>query len=263
MTKMTKIGGHVKSWHKVNVKTYTPAEQVKNLEEFLAMLPTLPLARLKDVKRRDRLDPRTLPAGTPLCVADHVWRIYSCGARAAFGLDQGSVERLVQANDDGASAEKLRKMIAQERAKLVAGALSIEDYEPTWWNTATALQKGEVALALHEKLGLSQSQIGLHFGIKQVAVSMAVRKAGLIWPSTRTTKSSGRSKPTQSEADLAKIGNQKRLISNVEQYQVRLNKAVARARKGGVSLELSIIGASADSSELDITMVTRSRLNQG
>lgn len=112
---MSKKGGHVKPWHVKNRKKYDEVQQWNNVLELAKALKAgLPIAQLKDITRRDRPDPRLVSEGTPLCVADWCWRMNSAGIRMACGLDQGSVKRLVVANDAGYSAKTLAVKLMEE-----------------------------------------------------------------------------------------------------------------------------------------------------
>ena len=100
------MAGHVKPWQRL-ARRYTPEQQLQNRQTFLAALPKLPLAKLVDYGRRDRCDPRLVPEGTPLCIADWSWRMFGAGTVGALGLHQGSLSRLVKLNDAGILNEEL------------------------------------------------------------------------------------------------------------------------------------------------------------
>lgn len=105
---------HVLSWSKHYKARYTVPQRWDNLSKLCAILHTLPIAALKDIERRYRPDPRTLPKSTPLGIADHCKIIFGTGTREALGIDSGMLKRLVLANDRGVLGGELWMMIVNE-----------------------------------------------------------------------------------------------------------------------------------------------------
>lgn len=104
---------HVKFWTTQNIVKYTDEQRMANCIEFVKKLREgLPIAKLKNYSRRDRPDARKVPEGTPLCVADWCWRLYSSPTCEALGLSHRQLACLVRMNDNGASSRVMGDYIA-------------------------------------------------------------------------------------------------------------------------------------------------------
>jgi hypothetical protein len=111
--------GHKKIWHGRRRSRYNDLEKTHNLIHFVYTLPNLPIAKLKNIKRRRRDDPRLKPYSTPRCIADWCWYFYNAGTRAALGINAGALARVIVANDAGVSADDLQRLILWEVANAV------------------------------------------------------------------------------------------------------------------------------------------------